>query len=696
MRIGVYHPRGPLKVVPGRRIRALVKEAQSQGLELLFFDEEGIDPERRTIDGVVPDQQGWKPVTRSLPDVVINELPPPPSRRGERENALRAIVPFTSYRIGGKKSVGNRMLKSPLFGDFIVPTVILRSIDTIDEMLARYPKLVLKPDGSSRGRGVHSLAKADGQYRLQRKFALLDLDREELAAELANMCKEHAVFLIQPYIVCLTGFGEPFDFRVHVQRNGEGSWSLTRMYPRIGPVGTITSNIAQGGRSEEIGSFVRREFPDVRTDILDYLHRLGVQLAEELSTYYPYRLDELGLDIAIDADRNVWMYEANTSPQTKYHHDLRAAGSIAYARFVARANERAEAPFRGPAAGGTVGLLLEGVPPPLFLDSCSQTAEACGCTLAYFLPDEVRTDRKSVQAHVYRDGRWLREEIPFPDVVHDLLRKRGESEFQAVYAALSDVAFTGSLSERNITRADLFAAGLARPAARDAVPEHLMVRSAGDALNFLQRHPDAVLNPDRLSGPDSALLVHRRDTTYEVIDSHYIHRMNETDFARFATLAASQGLMLQPWIEAKLKEGYPYSIQVLLMKDGKRQWSIASILPLIGFAPGAYRWNRLEGPPPFTKWDLFLTRELGRETGKAFDHTVKNKAIALAEAFDGHWNGRMCECRIHFAVSADGTLQLIDAGIHWPDPLYYEAHVPQRIVAYAASLLHPTLADSTS
>ena len=54
-------------------------------------------------------------------------------------------------------------------------------------------------------------------------------------------------YILQPYIKSITKSGQVFDFRLHVQKNGEGKWVITTIYPRIAPKGSIIANINNGG-----------------------------------------------------------------------------------------------------------------------------------------------------------------------------------------------------------------------------------------------------------------------------------------------------------------------------------------------------------------------------------------------------------------------------------------------------------------
>ena len=46
-------------------------------------------------------------------------------------------------------------------------------------------------------------------------------------------------------------------------------------------------------------------------------------------------MDEVGVDLAIDRNEHIWLYEVNAGPQTKNHEWERAKNTIAYAHYIA-------------------------------------------------------------------------------------------------------------------------------------------------------------------------------------------------------------------------------------------------------------------------------------------------------------------------------------------------------------------------
>lgn len=66
----------------------------------------------------------------------------------------------------------------------------------------------------------------------------------------------------------------------------------------------------------------------------DLLIKTAIQLAEHIDSLYPFTLNELGFDLGIDTNGNVWMYEVNTLPQLKGADEERALHIIGYAKLI--------------------------------------------------------------------------------------------------------------------------------------------------------------------------------------------------------------------------------------------------------------------------------------------------------------------------------------------------------------------------
>ncbi|WP_036724954.1 YheC/YheD family protein, partial [Paenibacillus forsythiae] len=107
--------------------------------------------------------------------------------------------------------------------------------------------------------------------------------------------------------------GQPFDVRVLMQKDGNGRWTLGGMAVRLGPRGSLTSNLHGGGTAVHPASFLRKQYGGAAANILAELALASAFLPPLLEAGFG-RLGELGLDFGIDPGGRIWLLEANSKP----------------------------------------------------------------------------------------------------------------------------------------------------------------------------------------------------------------------------------------------------------------------------------------------------------------------------------------------------------------------------------------------
>ncbi|HZK34805.1 MAG TPA: YheC/YheD family protein, partial [Bacillota bacterium] len=207
------------------------------------------------------------------------------------------------------------------------------SMGLIDEYLIKYKKIIVKPSMGAQGLGIYQISGDYDKYLIRDNSKKHKADRHRLKKMVDDFIKKG--YLVQPYMECRTSMDEPFDFRIHIQKDGQGAWQITRMYARIGARGSILSNISQGGLACQADYFLKVEYKDRASYWKDKLETLSFDIAKHIEEIYMQRFDELGIDLAIDKNDNLWLYEVNSGPQTKYHEPERARNIIAYAKHIA-------------------------------------------------------------------------------------------------------------------------------------------------------------------------------------------------------------------------------------------------------------------------------------------------------------------------------------------------------------------------
>lgn len=149
-------------------------------------------------------------------------------------------------------------------------------------------------------------------------------------------------YLVHPYIRSLTKAGKSYDFRLHVQKNGEGRWVTTAVYPRIAEQGVI-ANLSQGGYTSFLDSFLEMQFGEESYNMKRYLEIFSLQFSNHFDSLYENKLDELGIDVGIDENQKIWLFEVNWRPGVLIIFNLEidiVKTTIKYAVYLAQRSKK--------------------------------------------------------------------------------------------------------------------------------------------------------------------------------------------------------------------------------------------------------------------------------------------------------------------------------------------------------------------
>ncbi|MCA1057188.1 YheC/YheD family protein [Rossellomorea aquimaris] len=316
IRIGMLHHRKhPDSVIKSYAYAAVAK---AEGTKMIYFSPGGVDFTTRTISGYEYEDGKWVQGTFPFPHVIYNTGSPEKlAKSSEVIEKLKQDIPFTTHSIGNKMSVYKRLMEAGELTQYLIPSEVIKGTSHFFSMLDAYRKIVFKPVNGRKGMSIILIERVGNDFRL-----LIDTDEhlysyDELK-EFVSAQLEVEEFLVQPYINCRTKEGSVFDFRLHVQKNGEGKWVITAIYPRIGAPGTIVSNINSGGSMNYLVPFLKQEFGDEYYNIKRYLESFSLVLARHMDDlqmeHYSETIDELGIDVALDDRGKIWIYEVNWRP----------------------------------------------------------------------------------------------------------------------------------------------------------------------------------------------------------------------------------------------------------------------------------------------------------------------------------------------------------------------------------------------
>ncbi|PAE18308.1 glutathione synthetase [Bacillus sp. 7504-2] len=295
------------------------------GAHAFIFGEEHIDWENGTIDGLFYLERGWQKITVPFPNVIYDRLP---NRRSEKKvNNLNVkerlqkeyLIPWYNPGFFNKMDVYERLQQDPASAVYLPETHPFTSFSMIEKMLTNYGHVFIKPINGSLGFGIHQIIfdresqayfcryrERDGENKL-RKYQTLE-------ALFKHVFKSRSLphMLVQQGIHSLRVNKQTVDFRIHTNKDNEGNWQITAIAAKVASPGSVTTHINNGGMIKTMQEVFNS--PEQEEEAVKKLKKACLTLSHALETYMEGIIGEIGFDMGIDRDGNVWLFEANSKP----------------------------------------------------------------------------------------------------------------------------------------------------------------------------------------------------------------------------------------------------------------------------------------------------------------------------------------------------------------------------------------------
>lgn len=340
----LHHRKDPTTVI---KSYAYAVVAKAEGARFFYFSPGEVNFVNRTIRGQVYENGKWMARIMPFPDVIYNAGSPEKlAKSKEIIQKLKNEIPFTTHSIGNKWNVNERLKEANEFASYLIPTEIVKDTDHFFKFMAAFEKAVLKPIDGRKGQGIFLITKKEDAFLVRKDNTSTHYTREQLYDFIKSKISK-GTHIMQPYIQSVTKSGQVFDFRLHVQKNGEGKWVITTIYPRIAPPGSIIANINNGGFTNYLDPFLQQEFKEEAFNIRRTLEYFSLALANHLDELQMIQfgevIDEIGVDIGLDENHKIWIYEVNWRPgcPPAFYLELDVViNTIQYAMYLAK-NQKA-------------------------------------------------------------------------------------------------------------------------------------------------------------------------------------------------------------------------------------------------------------------------------------------------------------------------------------------------------------------
>ena len=342
--VGMWRP----DLFPGTLSKTLALMAPSQGIDLVYFNNRDVDMEKGLVHGrrLKPKTALWERVTTRIPDIVDV------SSYCWKDDEVRAYLEERCWCTDLKRNkipkyrLQKLLAKEDDLKRYAIPSVrfpkgagtLEKNSDSLVAFVKAQGDAVVKPIYSSRGRGVHrvSLDPASGLYSVSCGTEARELDEEGLRSYAAEHFFSGKAHMAQKYVSSRTLAGDPFDCRVHVEKNGVGKWKPASMLVRIGLGQSIMSNINQGGGMAELEPFLKANRPDNWEEIIERLKELADTVPYWYEQQRGVELCTLGIDTGITPEGDLHIFEINSLPFVDFNAAQVAALRICYFRWAAK------------------------------------------------------------------------------------------------------------------------------------------------------------------------------------------------------------------------------------------------------------------------------------------------------------------------------------------------------------------------
>ncbi|MGC5771110.1 YheC/YheD family protein [Paenibacillus pabuli] len=307
--------------------RRMILEGRKRGLDIYVFTPADVHSGGKRIEAMVfHSEKGWSREWRSFPDMIFDRCRIQRNRRFQQLLAFRekyGHLLFLNRPLRNKWTIHQTLSGKSAFREHLPDTVLFQDMSDVNRMLKASSLIYLKPINGTGGRGILRIERSgseantvlvQGRDQKRRIITPRKVHLSRLGSLLTHWNMKDK-YLVQEGIQLQLPNGRVHDYRMLVQKNGEGEWELTGCAGRMGAEKSVTSNLHGGGQAVAMNKLLKQWITDEeeRAEINATAEKFGIDVATFLENTYG-ALCELALDLAIDKSGRIYLLEVNPKP----------------------------------------------------------------------------------------------------------------------------------------------------------------------------------------------------------------------------------------------------------------------------------------------------------------------------------------------------------------------------------------------
>ena len=331
----------------------MITQGKKIGLDVYVFTPMDVHTSKEQIHALVFDPQTgkWSRKWRSFPNMIYDRCRIQRSARFQQLLQFRSKYSHLTYLnrpLRNKWTIHQTFSQKSRFRQHLPETVLYHSAADLLNMLKHNPVIYIKPANGTGGRGIlriEKLKNSTGMFDIQgrRQDRRIIPPRKVSLSRLTSIVRQWCLggrFLVQQGIPLRLPGGRFHDYRMLVQKNGQGKWEMTGMAGRIGAARSVTSNLHGGGHAVRAEVLLKQWLgSDEKADkVMRTAEKLGLEAAAYLENSFS-ALCELALDLAIDREGKIFVLEVNPKPAREVF--ARSGDSETYRKALVRPLEYA-------------------------------------------------------------------------------------------------------------------------------------------------------------------------------------------------------------------------------------------------------------------------------------------------------------------------------------------------------------------